>query len=56
MTHALDRQDAVTLVNEAREHGARLCPACAELGIGTNSYRRWACGGIDQRPAAPRPT
>src|SRR5690606_6305137 len=34
----------------------RLSRVCAELGIGQNTYRRWASGGEDQRPHASRPT
>lgn len=56
MTNALDRQHAVTLVNDARTAGARLFAACTELGIGTNTYRRWVRGSVDQRPMARRPT
>lgn len=42
------------LVDEARADGARLKSACAELGIGTNTYRRWKAGGEDGRPQAPK--
>lgn len=42
------------LVDEARTDGARLKSACAELGIGTNTYRRWKKGGEDGRPQAPK--
>lgn len=55
MTSAQNRQHAVTLVSEARLAGARLHAACAELNIGLNTYRRWARGGDDRRPAADRP-
>lgn len=55
MTSAPDREQAVTLVDEARAHGARLAPACAVLGIGQNTYRRWKAGGVDGRPEAVRP-
>ena len=41
MISTSDRQDAVQLIDEARAEGARLQTACAELGIGTNTYRRW---------------
>lgn len=56
MTSARDRQHAVALVDDARQAGARLQPACRELGIGTNTYRRWSRSGEDARPEAPRPT
>src|SRR5690625_4493990 len=56
MTNATDRRRIVELVNEALAGGARLSRVCAELGIGQNTYRRWASGGEDQRPHASRPT
>jgi transposase InsO family protein len=55
MISTSDRQDAVQLIDEARVGGARLQAACVELGIGTNTYRRWARGNQDRRPAAERP-
>jgi putative transcriptional regulator len=55
MISTSDRQDAVQLIDEARVGGARLQAACVELGIGTNTYRRWALGDQDRRPAAERP-
>ena len=54
MTNALDRQHAVALVKDAHQAGARLNRACAELGIGMNTYRRWATGIEDGRPQAVR--
>lgn len=56
MTSGPDREHTITLVDEACTHGARLRSACAELGIGQNTYRRWAQGGEDARPLAKRPT
>jgi transposase-like protein len=56
MTNATDRRRIVELVDEALADGARLSRVCAELGIGQNTYRRWASGGEDQRPHASRPT
>jgi len=41
MTSVPDRREAVSLVDEAVANGARLKCACAELGIGYNTYRRW---------------
>lgn len=56
MTSGPDREHAIALVDEACADGARLKSACAELGIGQNTYRRWARGGKDRRPLAERPT
>lgn len=55
MTSAQNRRHAVQLVNDARAAGARLGAACEELGIGINTDRRWARGGMDRRPQAVRP-
>lgn len=44
------------LVDEAWADGARLNRACAELSIGTNTYRRWKQGGEDKRPHAHKRT
>ncbi|MDN6180148.1 MAG: hypothetical protein L0I84_03975 [Halomonas subglaciescola] len=55
MISTTDRQDAIQLIDEARAQGARLQPACAELGIGTNTYRRWVRGDQNRRPQAVRP-
>jgi len=55
MTSTADRNRAIKLVDEARRDGARLKAACAELGIGLNTYRRWLRGGEDRRPTAARP-
>lgn len=49
MTSVPDRREAVA-------HGARLKRACAELGIGYNTYRRWRRSSGDARPHAQRPT
>lgn len=54
-----DRVTAVELINEARENGARLKPACDELNISIRTYERWTKEGEvkkDQRPLAKRPT
>lgn len=40
-----DRVTAVKLINEARESGARLKPACDELNISVRTYQRWTQGG-----------
>ena len=49
---------AVELINEARENGSRLEPACKELGISVRTYQRWTEDGgvkVDQRPLIERP-
>ena len=54
-----DRVTAVELINEARENGARLEPACDELNISVSTYQRWTKDGEvkkDQRPLIDRPT
>ena len=53
-----DRQQAVELIDEARQAGARLKPACRELGINTRTSQRWTQTGqlkTDGRPEAVRP-
>jgi transposase-like protein len=58
MISAPDRRRAVELIEEARKSGARLEPACRELGITARTYQRWTRGGqvrTDQRPEVPRP-
>lgn len=55
MTTASDRKHTLKLIEQARKDGARLKSACAELGIGTNTYRRWTQSSEDQRPNAERP-
>ena len=58
MISAQDRKIAVELINEARENGARLKPACKELNITDRTYQRWTKEGKtkeDQRPLAKRP-
>jgi putative transposase len=53
-----DRQQAVELIDEARQAGARLKPACQELGIDVRTYQRWTQAGqlkTDGRPEAVRP-
>ena len=46
-------------IEDARKSGARLEPACRELGITARTYQRWTKGGqvrADRRPEVPRPT
>lgn len=53
-----DRIKAVKLINEARENGSRLEPACKILGISARTYQRWTEDGsvkVDQRPLVERP-
>ena len=52
-----DRIEAVKLIDEARENGARLEAACKELCISSRTYQRWTeNGGVkkDQRPLVKR--
>lgn len=59
MISAQDRMIAVELINEARENGARLKPACQVLNITDRTYQRWTKEGDikqDQRPLIKRPT
>src|SRR5699024_10589957 len=54
-----DRVKAVELINEARASGARLEPACRELGISERTYQRWTSSDSvkeDQRPIIKRPS
>lgn len=57
MISAPDRQQAVKLIDEARQNGARLKPACQELGMDVGTYQRWTRDGggkTDGRPQAER--
>jgi len=52
------RQHIVQLIDEARDDGARLAPACKTVDIDTASYRRWQTDGqviADRRADAIRP-
>lgn len=58
MISSPDRIQAVELIDEARQGGARLKPACQALGIEVRTYQRWTRGGEvkgDARPEAARP-
>lgn len=58
MISAPDRQEALTLINEARTSGARLARACREIGITARTFERWRHDGnlsADRRPGALRP-
>jgi len=53
-----DRKQAVKLIQEANQNGARLARACKELNINVRTYERWIENGdvkADQRPLAKRP-
>ncbi|QTL97811.1 IS3 family transposase [Iocasia frigidifontis] len=59
MISTSDRKKAVKLINEAKENGARLEPACQELGISSRTYQRWTQDDSvkkDQRPLIERDT
>jgi putative transposase len=58
MISAPDRRQAVGLIREACQGGARLKRACAELGIDVRTYQRWRGSApvkADARPGALRP-
>ena len=51
------RQQLVADILTAQREGARLAPACAELGISIRTFERWyQCGEVqpDRRPLAMR--
>ncbi len=52
-----DRKDVIKLIDEARESGARLEPACDVLNISVRTYQRWIKEGphtTDKRPLIKR--
>jgi len=61
MISASDRENAIKLIDEAVENGARLYKACMELGITDRTYYRWCklkmeTGSCeDLRPSTKRP-
>ena len=58
MTSTLDREAAVSLINEAVAAGARQFKACDVLQISERTLRRWKKGGVvqsDRRPHVQRP-
>lgn len=58
MISAPDRRKIVMLINEARQAGARLEPACEVAGISNRTYQRWTGQSDvreDGRPTAVRP-
>jgi transposase InsO family protein len=58
MISTQDRRDAITLIDEATDSGARLFRACDELGLCKRTYQRWtAQEGVvkaDGRPDGER--
>jgi transposase InsO family protein len=58
MISTQDRRDALELIEEARRAGARLAPACRELGLTARTYQRWTrkeAPGEDRRRTSCRP-
>lgn len=58
MINALDRENAVKLISEAVESGARLFKACEEIGISKRTFNRWKetdSEYIDKRTFCERP-
>ena len=60
MISTQDRRFALELIEEARQSGARLAPACRELGLTARTYQRWTREGapdedgrINSRRPAP---
>lgn len=45
MISTQDRLTALELIEEARQSGARLAPACRILGLTARTYQRWTCEG-----------
>jgi transposase InsO family protein len=59
MTALPQRQALVSMITIARDEGARLVQACAELGISVRTFQRWTEEGQvrpDGRPEARRPS
>ncbi len=53
-----DRRRIVELIDNARQAGARLAPACRVAEIDVRTYQRWTQGGRvkpDKRPLVARP-
>jgi putative transposase len=55
MISASDRQEAMTLIREAVQAGARQALACEELGVSGRTLQRWQHQAADGRPDAQRP-
>lgn len=59
MTALPQREEMVADIDQARAAGARLAPACREIGLSVRSFERWHASGTlgaDARPTAVRPT
>jgi putative transposase len=57
MISSLDRIKVIELIDEARQAGARLEPACQVINISVRTYERWVKEGSetkDKRPYAER--
>ncbi len=58
ITHPKERIKAINLIEEAKNAGARIRPACNVIGISIRTYERWVQGGkihFDKRTIAKRP-
>ncbi|MGT2493414.1 IS3 family transposase [Cupriavidus basilensis] len=50
-----DRREAIVLIDEAVQNGARQSSACEELGLNERTLQRWRHTPEDGRPGAQRP-
>ena len=55
MISAPDRQEAMMLIEQAVQAGARQALACRELGVSARTLQRWQHQAVDGRPEAQRP-
>lgn len=55
MISAPDRQEALMLIEQAVQAGARQALACRELGVSARTLQRWQHQAVDGRPDAHRP-
>jgi putative transposase len=55
MISAPDRQETLTLIEQAVQAGARQALACRELGLSARTLQRWQHQAADGRPDAKRP-
>ncbi len=55
MINVPDRREAIALIDEAIESGARQSRACEELGLNARTLQRWRHTPEDGRPGAQRP-
>ena len=56
LTSSSERQEALRLIDEARDGGARLHKACEILGISVRTYQRWRDDLIDRRRHSSKKT